>query len=157
MRVSSSRVDGRRSPPSAWKRAALLLAATAAMQAPAAAQQEWLPLRRDGLHDPKGPAIGQLQEPRDALSRLAPDTTGNLVRWVEALEKGQIAPREKLRPQTTVRELDKDILLMHPGPINRGVEITSDVADSRQSIILTQVENGVAIRMAVLYLLAAQQ
>ena len=54
-------------------------------------------------------------------------------------------------------ELDKDILLMHPGPINRGVEITSDVADSRQSIILTQVENGVAIRMAVLYLLAAQQ
>ena len=75
------------------------------MQAPAAAQQEWLPLRRDGLHDPKGPAIGQLQEPRDALSRLAPDTTGNLVRWVEALEKGQIAPREKLRPQTAVREL----------------------------------------------------
>jgi aspartate carbamoyltransferase catalytic subunit len=45
---------------------------------------------------------------------------------------------------------------MHPGPINRGVEITSDVADSDQSIILQQVENGVAIRMAVLYLLAGQ-
>ena len=45
---------------------------------------------------------------------------------------------------------------MHPGPINRGVEITSDVADSDQSIILDQVENGVAIRMAVLYLLAAK-
>ena len=43
---------------------------------------------------------------------------------------------------------------MHPGPINRGVEITSDVADSDQSIILEQVENGVAIRMAVIYLLA---
>ena len=43
---------------------------------------------------------------------------------------------------------------MHPGPINRGVEITSDVADSHHSIILDQVENGVAIRMAVLYLLA---
>ena len=43
---------------------------------------------------------------------------------------------------------------MHPGPINRGVEISSDVADSKQSIILDQVENGVAIRMAVLYLLA---
>ena len=43
---------------------------------------------------------------------------------------------------------------MHPGPINRGVEITSDVADSDQSIILDQVENGVAIRMAVIYLLA---
>jgi aspartate carbamoyltransferase catalytic subunit len=52
--------------------------------------------------------------------------------------------------------LDKEIIIMHPGPINRGVEITSDVADSKQSIILDQVENGVAVRMAVLYLLAAQ-
>ncbi len=50
--------------------------------------------------------------------------------------------------------LDKEIVIMHPGPINRGVEITSDVADSEHSIILQQVENGVAIRMAVLYLLA---
>lgn len=53
--------------------------------------------------------------------------------------------------------LDKEIVVMHPGPINRGVELTSDVADSRQSIILQQVENGVAVRMAVLYLLAAQR
>ncbi len=52
--------------------------------------------------------------------------------------------------------LKKDILVMHPGPINRGVELTSDAADSRQSIILQQVENGVAIRMAVLYLLAGR-
>ena len=52
--------------------------------------------------------------------------------------------------------LDKEIVVMHPGPINRGVEISSDVADSKQSIILQQVENGVAVRMAVLYLLAAQ-
>lgn len=51
--------------------------------------------------------------------------------------------------------LNRDILIMHPGPINRGVEISSDVADSPHSIILQQVENGVAIRMAVLYLLAA--
>jgi len=50
--------------------------------------------------------------------------------------------------------LDKEITIMHPGPINRGVEITSDVADSDHSIILQQVENGVAVRMAVLYLLA---
>lgn len=50
--------------------------------------------------------------------------------------------------------LSKEIVVMHPGPINRGVEITSDVADSKQSIILDQVENGVAVRMAVLYLLA---
>lgn len=52
--------------------------------------------------------------------------------------------------------LGKKIVIMHPGPINRGVEITSDVADSDQSIILNQVENGVAVRMAVIYLLAQQ-
>ncbi|MEM9143243.1 MAG: aspartate carbamoyltransferase catalytic subunit [Bacteroidota bacterium] len=52
--------------------------------------------------------------------------------------------------------LGRKITIMHPGPINRGVEITSDVADSRQSIILDQVENGVAIRMAVIYLLASK-
>ena len=52
--------------------------------------------------------------------------------------------------------LNKKITIMHPGPINRGVEITSDVADSNQSIILNQVENGVAIRMAVMYLLASK-
>ncbi len=53
-----------------------------------------------------------------------------------------------------LESLKKEILILHPGPINRGVEITSDVADSSQSIILNQVENGVAIRMAVLFLLA---
>lgn len=53
--------------------------------------------------------------------------------------------------------LHKDIVIMHPGPINRGVELNSDVADSKQSIILQQVENGVAIRMAVLYLLAGKR
>ncbi|MGJ1206205.1 aspartate carbamoyltransferase catalytic subunit [Sphingobacterium lactis] len=53
--------------------------------------------------------------------------------------------------------LDKEIVIMHPGPINRGVEITSDVADSSHSIILDQVENGVAVRMAVLYLLAGKR
>ncbi len=52
--------------------------------------------------------------------------------------------------------LSKEILIMHPGPINRGVEITSEVADSSQSVILNQVENGVAIRMAVIYLLASK-
>ncbi len=54
-------------------------------------------------------------------------------------------------------EVGKDILILHPGPMNRGVEITSDVADSGQSIILDQVQNGVATRMAILYLLAARQ
>lgn len=51
-------------------------------------------------------------------------------------------------------QLDKEIVIMHPGPINRGVELSSDVADSDHSIILEQVQNGVAVRMAVLYLLA---
>ena len=59
----------------------------------------------------------------------------------------------KLKFQKTI---NKEITIMHPGPINRGVEITSDVADSKQSIILDQVENGVAIRMAILYLLAGK-
>lgn len=52
--------------------------------------------------------------------------------------------------------LNKEIVIMHPGPINRGVEISSDVADSQQSVILNQVENGVAVRMAVIYLLASK-
>ncbi len=55
-----------------------------------------------------------------------------------------------------LNQLSKEIVIMHPGPINRGVEISSDVADSNHSIILHQVENGVAIRMAVLYLLASK-
>ena len=55
-----------------------------------------------------------------------------------------------------LESLDKEITIMHPGPINRGVEITSEVADSGQAIILNQVENGVAIRMAVMYLLASK-
>ncbi len=56
-----------------------------------------------------------------------------------------------------LKSLSKEITIMHPGPINRGVEITSEVADSDQAIILNQVENGVAIRMAVLYLLASKR
>lgn len=55
-----------------------------------------------------------------------------------------------------LESLDKEIIIMHPGPVNRGVEITSDVADSGQAIILDQVQNGVAVRMAVIYLLASK-
>ena len=58
--------------------------------------------------------------------------------------------------KTVLESLDKEITIMHPGPINRGVELSSDVADSKHAIILDQVENGVAIRMAVLYLLAGR-
>jgi aspartate carbamoyltransferase catalytic subunit len=56
-----------------------------------------------------------------------------------------------------LQDLNKQIFIMHPGPINRGVEIDSDVADSEHSLILNQVENGVAVRMAVLYLLAGKK
>ncbi|HRD79736.1 MAG: aspartate carbamoyltransferase catalytic subunit [Saprospiraceae bacterium] len=56
-----------------------------------------------------------------------------------------------------LNRLDKPVVIMHPGPINRGVEITSDAADSEHSIILQQVENGVAVRMAALYLLAGKR
>ena len=56
-----------------------------------------------------------------------------------------------------LESLSKEIVIMHPGPINRGIEITSDVADGPHAIILDQVENGVAVRMAVLYLLAGRQ
>jgi aspartate carbamoyltransferase catalytic subunit len=56
-----------------------------------------------------------------------------------------------------LQSIDKEIVIMHPGPINRGVEIDSDVADGNQSIILQQVENGVAVRMAVMYLLAGNK
>lgn len=80
------------------------------------------------------------------------------------LERQEIKPFPSLREYSMLfgldkqllDSLDKEIVVMHPGPINRGVEITSDVADSKQAIILDQVENGVAVRMAVLYLLAAK-
>ncbi len=80
------------------------------------------------------------------------------------LERQEIKYFPSLREYTMQYGLDKKrldsigkkIVIMHPGPINRGVEITSDVADSDQSIILDQVENGVAVRMAVLYLLAGR-
>lgn len=58
--------------------------------------------------------------------------------------------------KTLLDSLDNDIVIMHPGPINRGVEISSEVADSENSIILNQVENGVAVRMAIIYLLASK-
>jgi aspartate carbamoyltransferase catalytic subunit len=81
------------------------------------------------------------------------------------LERQEIKYFPSLREYTMLYGLNKELLdsikkkiiIMHPGPINRGVEITSDVADSDQSIILEQVENGVAVRMAVMFLLAGRQ
>ena len=72
---------------------------------------KWLPLAKDGLHDPKNPGIKLLQEPGQALSGLPPDTPGNQVHWVEAIDKGVINPRTNIRPETKIQVLDKDILL----------------------------------------------
>lgn len=81
---------------------------------------------------------------------------------IGASESGAVLIFEGVQPcirdyQSTLIIPSKDIVIMHPGPINRGVELDSDVADSGQSIILDQVENGVAVRMAVLYLLSGRR
>lgn len=79
--------------------------------ASALAQQTWLPIEKDGLRDPAGPGVKILQQPREALSKLAPDTAGNLVRWVKALEQGQITPRSSIQPETKVEVYDSDVYL----------------------------------------------
>ncbi|MBK7898334.1 MAG: hypothetical protein KA603_07030 [Azonexus sp.] len=116
MRESTFRADFRSTLAGARTRTlaralALVLAAFLAAFFHAAAAGEWQPLARDGVHDPKGPGIKLLQQPADALGKLAPDHAGNQVRWVQALEKGQIAPREKLNPAREIRKLDQDIIL----------------------------------------------
>lgn len=76
-----------------------------------ASAQSWETLIKDGIHDPRGPAIKQLQEPGDALSKLTPDNAGNMVRWVQSLEKNQINPRANIRPDTKIQVYDSDVLL----------------------------------------------
>jgi len=87
----------------------VLLAAQAALAAEVARQ--WLPLARDGIHDPRSPALKQLQEPREALSRLPAGSAGNRVDWVRALVDGHIQPRTNIAPEFQVRVLDADVLL----------------------------------------------
>jgi c(7)-type cytochrome triheme protein len=89
----------------------LLVAALALAIAPAAAPQNWQPLENDGLRDPASPALKLLQQPAAALSTLPPDTAGNRVRWVKALDDGHINPRTNLRAETKVQTYDKDVLL----------------------------------------------
>ncbi|MGQ0524689.1 MAG: c(7)-type cytochrome triheme domain-containing protein [Betaproteobacteria bacterium] len=95
------------------RRRALLLALIIVSQVSLAAEiaRRWVPLAKDGIHDPKIPALRILQEPRAALSRLPADHVGNQVNWVSALEDGHINPRTNIRPETKVRMLDLDILL----------------------------------------------
>jgi c(7)-type cytochrome triheme protein len=72
---------------------------------------EWTPLAQDGIHDPRSPGAKLLQQPGEALSKLTGDTAGNQVRWVQALLKGEIQPREKLSPDRVIEKLDRDIIL----------------------------------------------
>lgn len=82
-----------------------------------AAEQVWKSLAEDGLHDPLSPAIGLLQEPRDALALLPPDTAGNRVAWIRALREGYIAPRTNILPETKIEVLDMDIVMDQTGEL----------------------------------------
>lgn len=95
----------------AWSAAATLALAVAG----GVWAQGWLPLARDGLHDPASPAISLLQQPAEALSTLPPDAVGNKVRWVKALEEGYITPRTNLFEQTEVKVLDLDVIMPDTG------------------------------------------
>jgi c(7)-type cytochrome triheme protein len=86
--------------------AAIAVVANLSVQA-----QGWEPLRKDGIHDPRAPAARELQEPAEALAKLTPDNAGNMVRWVQSLEKGEINPRASIRPDTKIRVYDSDVLL----------------------------------------------
>jgi c(7)-type cytochrome triheme protein len=77
--------------------------------------QEWKRIANDGLHDPAGPADGVLQEPAEALAALAADTAGNQVRWVVALDLGQIQPRTNILPETKVNLRTTEVLLKNTG------------------------------------------
>ncbi|MBF0438884.1 MAG: hypothetical protein HQL93_07150 [Magnetococcales bacterium] len=81
----------------------------------AGAADKWLPLAKDGLHDPNNPGIHELQQPKDALSTLPEDTAGNLVSWVEALRKGVIVPRTNIMPDTKIQVLDLDLIYSKTG------------------------------------------
>ena len=82
-------------------------------------KKNWVPLARDGVHDPNGPAIKQLQEPGEVLSLLPADTSGNRVLWAKALDSGAINPRRARTPsETKVQVLDLDVLMDLSGSMN---------------------------------------
>lgn len=91
-----------------------LIAVLAALGA-AGEGRRWAALERDGLHDPRNPALRLLQQPAEALRALPPDGAGNQVQWVRSLELGLIAPRTSLDPEREVRVLDLDSYLNREG------------------------------------------
>lgn len=100
-----------------WRLLRVLALAVLSADAVLAADLErrWAPLANDGVHDPASPALGLLQEPREALLPLPPDTAGNQVNWSEALDKGSINPRTNVNPETKVRIRETEILLNQGG------------------------------------------
>jgi len=82
---------------------------------------DWMPLVKDGLHDQENTALKQLQNPAEALSKLPPDTSGNLVNWVKAIEQGKINPRTNIYPDTKIKVLDRnqppDVLMKNTGEL----------------------------------------
>lgn len=74
-------------------------------------QRHWVPLAKDGVHDPRSPGVKLKQEPAEALSVLPPDTAGNQVRWVKALESGAINPRTSLRPEIKYELREDEIIV----------------------------------------------
>lgn len=95
----------------AWAVACVVLLSFAAL----AAAGRWLPIESDGVHDPRSPAVGLLQQPGEALGALPPDTAGNQVRWMEALDRGHILPRTNIQPETHVKLRTTEILLKNTG------------------------------------------
>ena len=81
----------------------------------AAIAATWLPLAKDGIHDPSSPVMGQLQQPHDALSVMPPDLSGNQVDWMKALEQGLIKPRTQLLTRTEMPTRDTEIILKNTG------------------------------------------
>ena len=92
---------------------ALLLAFISALAV--ANGTKWLGLAGDDVHDPSSPAIGILQEPREALGTLPPDTAGNQVKWMDALDAGHIQPRTNIQPETIVKLRTTEVLLKNTG------------------------------------------
>ncbi|HEB86702.1 MAG TPA: hypothetical protein ENI68_06785 [Gammaproteobacteria bacterium] len=93
----------------------LLLMATLLLPLISSAASKWKSLEKDGIHDPDSPAMGVLQEPAAALSKLPQNTSGNMVDWVKALEDGAIHPRTNLWPETKVRIRNDDVFLEKTG------------------------------------------
>jgi c(7)-type cytochrome triheme protein len=111
-------VRTRSPPPVAYRVAAVGLAfALGFACALAAPANEWAPLASDGLHDPKGPAIGTLQEPAAALSVLPRDTAGNKVSWMRAIDEGFIKPRSTIDPGLAVTLRKTEVLLKRTGEL----------------------------------------